>query len=141
LRLIKEIGDCCKVDLIKIDIVFENCDSISLHRDVISSFVSNDIIEESYLVSNSFLVRKRIGRSCLSLKKSLVKFSTTNFGSNLLERLEKYKDITSYHVHLSDGSVIEYLLPWGEDDYHNDLEYHKDDIDNININHRRNKKI
>lgn len=121
-------------DLDRIVIIFENCDSVSLHKDVLSGFWVSGITEEYSLISNALLSTKRIGESFLGIRKDLVKFTTTNFGSNLLERLEKYKDITHYYLHLTDGSEIKLELPWsGDSAYHNDSEYHYQDSKNVQI--------
>src|SRR6266403_556741 len=60
-------------DLVKLDIVFENCDFITIEKDNIHNFFITDITERISLVSNALLVYKKAGTCHLTLKWDNVK--------------------------------------------------------------------
>ncbi len=116
-------------DLLKLSIIFENCDFIDIDKKDIHNFFIKDITESITLISNALLVYKIAGMCHLTLKWDNVKEKRTD-GSFQLEARMLSHDITHYYIYLSDGSELKITTPWGESDYTNDKETHSLDVIN-----------
>lgn len=114
-------------NLVKLDIVFENCDSITINRDDIYNFFISDITESVSLVSNALIVYKKAGQCHLTLRWDKVKNLFVELeDTRTLEHRIKSKDITNYQLHLTDGTELVIYVPWEGGDYTNTKEIHEE---------------
>lgn len=114
------------MDILEIEIVFENCQVVTIKKSQMFGFYMRDITERVTLYSNALLVYKHAGESYLSLRWDLVKdiiVDKNHFEQKLGDRL-KSNDITRYVLHTTDDNSIEIDLPWGDNDYKNTKETH-----------------
>lgn len=125
--------------IFKIDLVFENCEVISIdvyeHE---TSFNASNIVEnihchgqDEYRMKVADMVQVCVGYSSLSLKSQI--------GTTLQEKLS-HNDITSIVLIYEDKSEEQIYVPWDEDqqnsDFENSYQYNEflDDLVVININ-------
>lgn len=115
-------------DLIKLKIVFENCDTVTIDGNHIYNFNISNITERisfvANLLTNGVLMYKHAGYCQLTLKWNDVKHLIVSLSETELEKRIEGNDITHYHLYLSDGSVLEIHTPWGDHEYTNTKEEH-----------------
>lgn len=123
-------------NLVKIKLVFENCDSITIDRKHIYNFFISNITESIIMVANALIVDKCASQSSLTIKWDEVKELNTimeedrTFADRILGR-----DITTYYLYLTDGTELKIRLPWGEQEYTNTKEIHKINNNLFSITH------
>jgi len=121
------------LNLLKISIVFENCDSITLDKNQIYNFHADGITETIGLISNSILFYKIAKKVRLSIRMDMI--PDTIEGQSLLNRL-KTKDITSYYLFLNNNTEYKLIVPWkGKNQYKNKGEYHIIEKNILSIEH------
>ena len=110
------------LDLLKISIVFENCDSITIDKKQIYNFHAEGITETIGLCANAIEIYKVAKKVRLSLRMDTI--TETVEGKSLSDRL-KSKDITTYYLTLNDNTEYKLIVPWkGNNQYKNKGEYH-----------------
>lgn len=130
------------------ELIFENCDSITLPIDDIEYFYANNIQQSMNLQERQLNIYKSVGNLTISIRKSAFD-KLTDFADMLdnEEEIEYHKlknrinssDITQIHfINFQDETVESLYVEWSdEDEWHN--KYQKQEIiDNeylvININ-------
>lgn len=113
-------------NLVKIKLVFENCDSITIDRKHIYNFFIFNITESIVMVANALIIDKCASQSTLTLKWDEVKeLNTTMEKDRIFADKILGRDITNYYLYLTDGTELKIHLPWGEEEYTNSKETHK----------------
>lgn len=120
-----------------IELIFENCDSITLPIDDIEYFYANNIQQSMNLQEGQLNIYKSVGNLTISIRKSAFdKF--TDFADMLdnEEEIEYHKlknrinsnDITQIHfINFQDETVESLYIEWSdEDEWHN--KYQKQEI-------------
>lgn len=119
------------------ELIFENCDSITLPIDDIEYFYANNIQQSMNLQEGQLNIYKSVGNLTLSIKKSAFD-KLTDFADMLdgEEEIEYHKlknrinssDITQIHfINFQDETVESLYVEWSdEDEWHN--KYQKQEI-------------
>lgn len=120
-----------------IELIFENCDSITLPIDDIEYFYANNIQQSMNLQEGQLNIYKSVGNLTLSIRKSAFD-KLTDFAdmSDDEEEIEYHKlknrinssDITQIHfINFQDETVESLYVEWSdEDEWHN--KYQKQEI-------------
>lgn len=120
-----------------IELIFENCDSITLPIDDIEYFYANNIQQSMNLQEGQLNIYKSVGNLTLSIRKSAFD-KLTDFADMLddEEEIEYHKlknrinssDITQIHfINFQDETVESLYVEWSdEDEWHN--KYQKQEI-------------
>lgn len=119
------------------ELIFENCDSITLPIDDIEYFYANNIQQSMNLQDNQLNIYKSVGDLTISIRKSA--FNKFTDFANMLdnkEEIEYHKlknrinssDITQIHfINFQDETVESLYVEWSdEDEWHN--KYQKQEI-------------
>lgn len=120
-----------------IELIFENCDSITLPIDDIEYFYANNIQQSMNLQEGQLNIYKSVGNLTISIRKSAFD-KLTDFADMLdnEEEIEYHKlknrinssDITQIHfINFQDETVESLYVEWSdEDEWHN--KYQKQEI-------------
>lgn len=124
-------------NVLYIELIFENCDSITLPIDDIEYFYANNIQQSMNLQDNQLNIYKSVGDLTISIRKSAFN-KLTDFADMLdnEEEIEYHKlknrinssDITQIHfINFQDETVESLYVEWSdEDEWHN--KYQKQEI-------------
>lgn len=124
-------------NVLYMELIFENCDSITLPIDDIEYFYANNIHQSMNLQDNQLNIYKSVGDLTISIRKSA--FNKFTDFANMLdneEEIEYHKlknrinssDITQIHfINFQDETVESLYVEWSdEDEWHN--KYQKQEI-------------
>lgn len=124
-------------NVLYMELIFENCDSITLPIDDIEYFYANNIQQSMNLQDNQLNIYKSVGDLTISIRKSAFN-KLTDFADMLdnEEEIEYHKlknrinssDITQIHfINFQDETVESLYVEWSdEDEWHN--KYQKQEI-------------
>lgn len=115
-------SDCSQNNLVRIDIVLENCEEFNIPADYITDFVIKSSVffslKSRKVELHSSQIRVRSVE--LAIKELDDIFPSRVMGhsadSLIKERITSEGDITQIHCHYIDGTVVWFYVPWGSED-------------------------
>lgn len=102
-----------------VDIIFENCEHITLAAKNVANFYAKNIVKNLYMVNMDEIATYRfVDEFYIRVKDFSELCLPSSFGNKKLfsRRVLHDKDITQIHVHYTDGSN-EFSVPWRKNQF------------------------
>lgn len=115
-------SDCSQNNLVRIDIVLENCEEFNIPADCITDFVIKSNVffslKSRKVELHSSQIRVRSVELVIKDLDEIFPSRVMGFLANSLikERITSEGDITQIHCHYIDGTVVWFHVPWGSED-------------------------
>lgn len=112
----------------RIDLVFENCEVVSLNNDMYKNLILDDITEQRIVNCYQYKNGENETKKCskymsIDINKKGYEQKTNWQKITLKERLEKWNDITYINLIYEDNSEESIFVLWDEEDeYNNDYQ-------------------